>query len=240
MTVLQTFDWSVLRWLNASAVRFPVLDTLFAHIMDLRPLTFALLLAALWYFWFDDGSRLKPQELRGRVALTLVSGLAALVIGRLFAEALPFRVRPYAIAELGLRPLSIGAAEMLRSWSSFPSDHATMVFALATGLWLISRGVGALACLVAIFCVGVPRVFMELHFASDVLGGAAIGIVTTLVLQAERIRDPVSAFVLRLESRHGGAFYALLFLATFEIARMFDDIREPVSLLFNLFHRHVH
>ena len=236
---LASFDWPLLRSLNAAAVRFPVLDTLFAHIMDLRPLTFALILMALWYYWFDDGSRLKPQELRGRVAMTLAGGFVALVIGRLLAEALPFRVRPFAVAELGLRPLSIGTADMLRSWSSFPSDHATMVFALSTGIWLISRGVGAISFLISIFFVCLPRVAMGLHFPSDILGGAALGVLATLALQAERIRAPASALLLRLEQRYSGAFYAAMFLATFEIARMFDDIREPVAIFFHVLHRHL-
>ncbi len=239
MPSLASFDWPLMQSLNAAAVRFPALDRLFAHIMDLRPLTFALILMALWYFWFDDGSRLKPQELRGRIAMTLLSGLVGLVVGRLLAEGLPFRVRPYAIAELGLRALTVGSTDMLRSWSSFPSDHATMAFALSTGLWLVSRRVGAFAFLLSIFCVCLPRVFMGLHFPSDIFGGATIGVLTTLALQAQRVRVPASRLILKMEQRYSGAFYALMFLATFEIARMFDDIREPVSIFFHVLHRNL-
>ncbi len=57
---------------------------------------------------------------------------------------------------------------------SFPSSHATNVFAQAA-FWgrLYPRTLGALVALAV--AVGVSRIYLNKHFPSDVLGGAVIG-----------------------------------------------------------------
>jgi hypothetical protein len=61
---------------------------------------------------------------------------------------------------------------LLSGWSSFPSDHACLFFALATGLCLISPVIGGLALLHASLIVSLPRIYLGLHYPTDVLAGA--------------------------------------------------------------------
>ncbi|MCS7191182.1 MAG: phosphatase PAP2 family protein [Fimbriimonadales bacterium] len=63
---------------------------------------------------------------------------------------------------------------------SFPSGHTATAFALACWLWLMVRGtryrwLGWLGWLLAAL-VGLSRVYRGVHYPSDVLVGAAIGI----------------------------------------------------------------
>ena len=65
--------------------------------------------------------------------------------------------------------------------ASFPSEHTTGAFALATGLGLYRRAWGLL--LIALACVmAFARVFVGIHWPADVAGGAAIGIAAAVAL----------------------------------------------------------
>ena len=53
---------------------------------------------------------------------------------------------------------------------SFPSDHTTVAVALAAGLWLIDRRLGAIGAVLAVF-EGYSRVYLGMHYPHDVLAG---------------------------------------------------------------------
>jgi undecaprenyl-diphosphatase len=57
---------------------------------------------------------------------------------------------------------------------SFPSDHATAAFAIAFAVFFVSRRVGT-GFLVAATLVALSRVFVGLHYPSDVVAGVLIG-----------------------------------------------------------------
>ena len=70
-----------------------------------------------------------------------------------------------------------------RSNSSFPSSHASSAFAFATTLALHypqhAAKIFEIAC-----HVGISRIYLERHYPSDVLGGAAIGVASALASEA--------------------------------------------------------
>ncbi len=70
---------------------------------------------------------------------------------------------------------------------SFPSDHATAAFAIATALVLRSPKVGYLALAMAVV-LSVARVAIGVHYPADVLAGAALGSLSALVLNLPAIR----------------------------------------------------
>lgn len=57
---------------------------------------------------------------------------------------------------------------------SFPSDHAVMAGAAATGLWFVSRRLGAITAAAALV-MAASRVYIGAHYPSDVLAGLALG-----------------------------------------------------------------
>ena len=69
--------------------------------------------------------------------------------------------------------------------TSFPSDHASVTFALATGIALYRLRFGILLLALASL-VAFARVYVGVHYPGDVLGGAALGVGIALVLRAAR------------------------------------------------------
>ncbi|MFF6906608.1 bifunctional phosphatase PAP2/diacylglycerol kinase family protein [Streptomyces sp. NPDC012389] len=66
--------------------------------------------------------------------------------------------------------------------TSFPSGHAASAAAFATGVALESRGWGAVVAPVAV-AVAASRVYTGVHYPSDVLAGAALGIGAAFALR---------------------------------------------------------
>ena len=82
--------------------------------------------------------------------------------------------RPRPLLE-GLPPLG-GAPSSL----SFPSAHATSSFAVATAMTRVEP-LGALAFLLA-FALSLGRPYLGMHYPSDVLAGAILGIILGLLV----------------------------------------------------------
>jgi undecaprenyl-diphosphatase len=69
--------------------------------------------------------------------------------------------------------------------STFPSNATFVGFAIATAVWLHNRNAGWISYLLALL-LGVSRVVGGVHYPSDILGGAVIG-VTVAYLVAIKI-----------------------------------------------------
>jgi undecaprenyl-diphosphatase len=118
---------------------------------------------------------------RAAVAAGASAGLALLVAH--FVSVAADRPRPFVAHATSIHPFLAHAAD-----PSFPSDHATAAFAIAVAVALRLRGPGiALACAAAALAVG--RVFLGLHYPSDVLAGALLGTVAALTLWLPLIRE---------------------------------------------------
>ncbi|HEY2614219.1 MAG TPA: phosphatase PAP2 family protein, partial [Chthoniobacterales bacterium] len=116
------------------------------------------------------------------------------------------------------------------SWSSFPSDHAALFFALAWGVWRASKRVGPVLLLYVIIMICLPRLYVGIHYATDVIAGAVIGIGFSMLFSIPILDRFVLRPLLKCEQRWPGAFYFLLFTLTFEIASLFWDVRVALSL----------
>lgn len=60
---------------------------------------------------------------------------------------------------------------------SFPSGHAALFFAMATAIYFYNKKWGAWFFIAAIL-MGAARVIAGVHYPTDILGGAAIGILS--------------------------------------------------------------
>lgn len=145
------------------------------------PLLYALPLA---YLWFAGGVSGKKAVLLSLLSIALAL-LIAQVIGYLY-----FRPRPFAFHEVNL--LVDKSPD-----PSFPSDHVTFSFAIASVIWLASRRAG-IASIILGTLIAVARVFAGTHYPLDVLGGALIGSLSGwLWWKIKKQVDPLTSFVIR-------------------------------------------
>ena len=109
--------------------------------------------------------------------VVLVQALLAAFISRgILVEAIRFfwyRARPFDA--LSFSPL----LQQLSMSSSFPSGHAAFYFAISTIVFLRSKKLGSIFFGVSVL-MGLARVYGGVHWASDIAGGAALGIFSGL------------------------------------------------------------
>jgi len=180
-----SFDYAVFRAVNGLAGRSTALDALMVGSAKYLPYVFALALIALWL------TRRPRNELGAFLAGA--SALIALGIGQVIGKALP-RPRPYLSHTVHqLIPPSLD--------TSFPSDHAILGFSVAVMVWRYNRRAGV-ALLVLAALMAFARVFVGAHYPIDVLGGAVLGALTSVALDAFSRRRPLAPFL-------GGLFKVL-------------------------------
>jgi undecaprenyl-diphosphatase len=226
------FDVSVILFLNQFARVSWALDHLIVLVSGSNLLKGGMLTALLWWLWFRPGEH--ADSSRSHIVATVAASLVAIAVARALALLLPFRLRPVHDPNLDL-VLPYGAVKgMLESWSAFPSDHAVLFFALATGVWFVSRPLGALAVAYAIIVIALPRLYLGFHYPSDVIVGGLIGMVIAIVANSDTPRRYIAGPMLQWLHASPGSFYALLFLLSFQISVLFEDGRNIGKALYNL------
>lgn len=220
-------DAAVLGALNRLVGRWPILDVAVTELATSNLAKGIPLVAALLGLWFARGpGRGRRREV---VLATLAAGACAVILGRVLAHALPFRHRPIHDPALALTPPFGPAGTALDGWSSFPSDHAMLFGALATGVLFASRRLGIAALAWAWVGIFLPRVFLGWHHPSDILAGAALGIGLAALLCAAPCRSLVARPLRVLHARRPALFYAAAFVAVVEVATLFGDVRRVLQ-----------
>ncbi|AKN73082.1 membrane protein [Streptomyces sp. PBH53] len=138
-------------------------------------LLLAMVLLILWCWWSvrRRGGEDAASSVAALVWAPLAAGLAVLVNVpiRGFVE----RPRPF-VDHQGLDVLVAGKTDF-----SFVSDHATITMALGVGLFVANRRFG-LAGIGLALLEGFCRVYMGVHYPTDVVGGFALGTAVVLLL----------------------------------------------------------
>ena len=164
-------DALVFNYLNSFAGRWPFLDAMVVFNAEYLGwwMVFGLGVFLLASFYFKrDFVRAKEM-----VLVALASGILSRFV---IAEAIRFlysRPRPFEVFEVLDVYKLIGHA----GGGSFPSGHAVFFFALAASVFIYYRKWGVLFYLLAL-AMGISRIIAGVHFPSDILGGAVIGILT--------------------------------------------------------------
>jgi undecaprenyl-diphosphatase len=221
MGTVADLDGFVLLWINQPAGRNGVVDRLVFDLADSPLLKGGIFLAVYWWLWFDQ-----KGQWRRDVVIAVVAAVITAVLSRLLQVGLPFHHRPLHSPGIGIHlPLAVDP-ETLNAFSSFPSDHAMLFFALSVPLWNRSRWLGAAAMLWTVLVICLPRVYLGYHYPSDVLGGAVLGVFFMLVLSALVARTGFPNRAVHFANFYPAAFYPLAFVVSFELATLFTDVRH--------------
>lgn len=223
LNFLSTFDESLFHKINALAGTSPELDVLVADIAANPMFKGVFVMLLFWGLWF---SRNRPyRSRREELIAVLVIAAIAILAGRVLALSLPFRFRPLHDPNLLINRAFGSSTGELEGWSSMPSDHAAMFFALATGLYRVSRPVGIVALLHAVVVICLPRVYLGFHFPSDLLVGGLVGIAMSLILTPVVTRGLAWRGLLVRAIDYPSLFYPAAFFATLQVALMFEPMR---------------
>jgi membrane-associated phospholipid phosphatase len=182
-------------------------------------------LLLVWYVSFD---RERLGQLRKGTDLlfgTMLVSVIAMPAVRIISHILPFRTRPLATPSLHF-VAPAADIQQLAQWSSFPSDHAVLFVALATGVFFVSWRAGVLAYVWVAAAICFPRLYLGFHWPTDILAGSALGFGLASIALIPWYRRWVQHAICAQYSRHPSAFYTVLFLYSFQASTMFDDARR--------------
>ncbi len=162
------WDESLFRALNLAGTN-EVLDVLMIAFTSVAlPYVLALLAIPLWWKGHRD------------LAFDLLVLLGVVIV---VTEVLKYAfgtVRPCAaLSDARTLPWDSCASE---SDPSFPSGHASRIFAVAMLVALRFRWPAKVAAFAVAILTGVSRVYLGVHWPSDVLGGAVLGIALAAAL----------------------------------------------------------
>ncbi|MFB7506239.1 phosphatase PAP2 family protein [Streptomyces broussonetiae] len=138
-------------------------------------LLLAMVLLVLWCWWSvrRRGGEDAASSVAALVWAPLAAGVAVLV--NIPIRGFVARPRPF-VEHQGLDVLVSGKTDF-----SFVSDHATLTMALGVGLFVANRRFGIAGICLALL-EGFCRVYMGVHYPTDVVGGFALGTAVALLL----------------------------------------------------------
>jgi len=147
--------------------KFPVTDFLMPVITNLGGVTCSIILSVSLLvsknsFWYTSGVHLATS--------LMISHL----IVQLFKKFLP-RLRPYQALQ------NVNTGHKLYKDASFPSGHSTAAFCTATVFSITLPALAVLFFLLALL-VAVSRVYLGMHYPSDITAGAVLGVVIAVLM----------------------------------------------------------
>ena len=163
MNWLNEFELPLLWWIREHLTH-PFLDTVMPYISSLAHTGEIWILLALILLCFK-----KTRKAGVAMGMAMVCGY---LIGNMGMKNLFARIRPYDVAQVEL------LVAKLHDFS-FPSGHTLVSFEAATALWFYHRKWGVAALSLAAL-IGYSRLYLFVHYPTDVAVGALLGVVIAL------------------------------------------------------------
>lgn len=167
MELLLNLDASILLWIQEH-LRTPGLTVFFKQITRLGNAGIFWILLSICLLLFT-----KTRKTGG---MAIVSLAISFVINNLFLKNVVARTRPYEVVE-GLNRLIEKQVDY-----SFPSGHTASSFAVAMILYLELPKKYGIPLLILAVLISFSRLYLGVHYPSDVLAGAVSGILIALAV----------------------------------------------------------
>jgi len=162
---LNDLDFQWFQWVNQCAASVSALNPIMRFLAQYAEYLFYLGILVYWFTRRSENRRMVAEALLAACVSLAVSG----ILGHFFYRDRPFVA--HHVLQLIEHPAN----------ASFPSDHATGAFVIATAIWLFRRRAGK-AWLALAACIAISRVWTGVHYPSDVLAGALLGTITAVVV----------------------------------------------------------
>ncbi|MDD3370214.1 MAG: phosphatase PAP2 family protein [Alphaproteobacteria bacterium] len=237
------FDRPIQVFLTQFTGRFPLFDDAIYLISELSIFKGMALFSLLWLLWFYKSPSESAQDLEKRresLLVVFIGTLAAAGFAQGLQDLLSVHIRPIA-ADLGLNfSPRLLAVKAFRPVNSFPSDHAVYFCALATGFWKLDKRIGLVVFLWTILGICIPRVYLGVHYPSDIVAGCLLGVAWMLAFDKLAFIHAAARRILVWGKVHQALFYWFAFLLTANADQLFDDIRRVLLAILATFGHNVH
>ena len=225
---MNNFDHFIITYINQYSQHSAVFDVTLAFINSHNFIKSSLLVATLWWAWYKPE---RQQRARISITITLLSCFIAMFLAKVIEFTTPFRT--WTLHEAALHfviPFGV-LPDTLDNFSSFPSDHAALFFALATGIFFVSKRVGIYAIIYSIIIILLPRIYFGLHYPTDIIAGALIGAITAISCNLYLTQSKLINSIMNFSVSKPAYFYPLFFLLSYQIVDLFADARAIASPL---------
>ncbi|MBE3556866.1 MAG: phosphatase PAP2 family protein [Firmicutes bacterium] len=157
------WEIGVVEAMNQWTVVHPSFDPMIRFLASYLPEVSTLLLVIAWFAY-----RREDLHSRTGIVCAAVAALSGIVVAAVIGHFW-YRPRPFVVLGGMDHPLLAHVAD-----ASFPSDHATVVAALAAAFAGTHRRLRYVLIALAMLC-GAARVAVGVHWPTDILGGFALG-----------------------------------------------------------------
>jgi undecaprenyl-diphosphatase len=184
-------DETLFLWINGLAGKLPLLDEFLKGIANdyFFIVSSCLILLILWFGTREVHQREENQK--AIIGALLSLGITTGIVG--IFNIFYFHPRPFIELPTNLlfyQPIDSSFLPNFPTDSSFPSHSTAIVFAIAIAILLTNKKAGIILLFLA-GILGFSRIYVGIHYPSDVLAGAAIGAATAfLVFRLIKLLEP--------------------------------------------------
>jgi undecaprenyl-diphosphatase len=231
---MNAFDLHIFSFINQFAHQSKVFDSFVLCLEGNNLLVYVPIMLIWWGKFFSNDK--KEISNRKSFILTIIGCIFVMFIFFIIRDIRflhEFRPRPMFNSQINFQiPYGIEPNKeyYFFNTSSFPSGHAALLFALAFGLTYVSRWLGALGLLFS-FIITLGRIFLGIHYPTDIISGAFIGITVVYIANANFITKKLTNNILNCAKDHPSSTSAILFFITFNIANGLTNITSILSQL---------